>query len=300
MNRRRPHLGVGGWFDDVVDWSEGAAEDATNAVVDVVTSVPGVDEGVSSVEDAASFLGSLPGFEQAGGLLQDFARTPYGRVALTALSTNLTGGLAPIVGPQLATVAFSLPGVLRGEKFDEAWVNEFAMRVQRTAAILGADFIDEVFMPQFTAAMQELAANFNLGDLATWTTQQLADRLHIREDVAAYALSLWNRTGPPNKDAYDPETGKYLVFVDHLGWLTSLTSEQMRVPTSNLQNEISSSTMNFAETYGLPTSHPAPAQTRVTATRPAEPAQTNWLAWIGGGVVAIGIGVVGYLKFFRR
>jgi hypothetical protein len=101
-------------------------EDAWDTVTDPITSawdaakstVPGLQE-ISDAIDAA-----------VSGPVRDFARGPIGRVMFSALASSLTGGLAPILGPQLATVAFALPGLAKGDDFVTAWTQEFAERAK--------------------------------------------------------------------------------------------------------------------------------------------------------------------------
>lgn len=172
-----------GWIgSDVADWAGGAAADVASAVA----AVPGVDV---IVEAAA-----------------DFARTSVGQVVTRAIATALTGGLAPVLGPQLATIAWTVPGVLRGDPWDQAWLAEFGHRAEQAATVLGGE-AGAVFGAQLDAAIRYLAARIPAGQLVQWTAQQLAAAVGIRVDVAALAVDLVNRGWREAKGAWDPATG---------------------------------------------------------------------------------------------
>lgn len=116
-------------LDDIIDVGEAVVE-AVGDVVDDVSSFLGLPPLAS---EAAAMVTSL-----VNGPLRDFARTAVGKTVLRALVLGPYMHLAPILGPQFAAVTFAIPGVLRGEKADEAWVKEFVWRVTTTASILSA------------------------------------------------------------------------------------------------------------------------------------------------------------------
>jgi hypothetical protein len=73
------------------------------------------------------------------GPLKALVENPFGELILRAIATSLTGGLAPILGPQLATIAWAIPGVVKGEPVDRAWFEEFSRRVDEVARLFGAE-----------------------------------------------------------------------------------------------------------------------------------------------------------------
>lgn len=199
-----------------------------------------VGDAVDAVGDALSDIGdafgdifdAIPGSQWVKGLvngpLRDFARSTVGTVVLRAIATSLTGGLAGVVGPQLASVAFALPGVVRGESFDEAFWKEFSWRMQKTAEVLGTDAAKDVMGDALKWASDDLvnrakafAPNLSLPDAVTQlinqtglTPEKLAAELGIRLDVAAAAINLVGRQIRYAMDRYDPKTGtKYKSLV---------------------------------------------------------------------------------------
>jgi hypothetical protein len=186
-------------------------EDAWDTVTDPITSawdaakstVPGLQE-ISDAIDAA-----------VSGPVRDFARGPIGRVMFSALASSLTGGLAPILGPQLATVAFALPGLAKGDDFVTAWTQEFAERAKTVAAQLGSEEAGDALndaLGKLTAYAQtkglDIAALVNQVD---W--HALAAQLNIREDILAQVISgaIGDLDFSQSK-SFDPKTGKELHF----------------------------------------------------------------------------------------
>ena len=159
------------------------------------------------VDDLGAGVRALPGGSELLDAAQDFAKTPTGLVVMRAFSSMLYGSVAWAIGPQLAAVTFAVPGLFRGERFEEAWLTEFKWRVEKTAETLGPGVID-IFGAQLKDTLLRLADEVGAGALVDMGVQELAARFNIREDVAAFALSIWNRVQPPPRDAFDPVTGK--------------------------------------------------------------------------------------------
>src|SRR6267142_4323977 len=96
--------------------------------------IPG--DAVDAVTDVAtSAIDAVPGGKAVREAMGDVADSVAGQIILRAFATSLTGALAWKVGPQLATVAFAVPGLAKGDKFTKAWLDEFSWRVQKTAEI---------------------------------------------------------------------------------------------------------------------------------------------------------------------
>lgn len=100
------------------------------------------------ISDAAdsvlSVVHVVPGVDWLGDRLKDFANTTAGSVVLRALSTQLTAGLVPYIGPQMASVAFAVPSLAKGDNFAKAWVSETIWRIKTTAEILASMAGDSV------------------------------------------------------------------------------------------------------------------------------------------------------------
>lgn len=186
-----------GFLDDAWDFATDAVEDVWDAT------------GAEVVDVADSAIRALPGgaalIEAAG----DAARSPAGMLILRAYTTMLYGSVAWAIGPQLASVTFAIPGLVRGERFDEAWLSEFKYRVETTAEILGPGIVD-AFGAQLADTLRKMMDDFGVGALVEMGVQEFAKRYDIREDVSAFAMALWNRVQLPPRNAFDPATGKQL------------------------------------------------------------------------------------------
>lgn len=179
---------IGAIWDDIGDAVDTVTRPVAKAVSDVFDAIPG-SEWVKGI---------------VNGPLRDFANSAVGKVVLRAMATSLTGGLAGTLGPQLATVAWSLPGLVRGESFDEAWWKEFCYRVEKTAETLGSEAAGKALgdmlkvasdrlMDQAKRAFPTLPVEEGLRRFVNetgLTPEALARELGIRPDVAAAALNL--------------------------------------------------------------------------------------------------------------
>lgn len=186
-----------GFLDDAWDFATDTVEDVWDAT------------GARAVDAADSAIRALPGGSALIEAAGDAARSPLGMVVLRAMTTMLYGSAAWAIGPQLAAVTFAIPGLMRGERFDEAWLGEFKWRVEKTAETLGPGVID-AFGAQLTTTLRKMLDDFGVGSLVEMGVQEFAKRYDIREDVAAFAMALWNRVQLPPRDAFDPATGRQL------------------------------------------------------------------------------------------
>ena len=157
------------------------------------------------ISDAADILVQIPGIDWASEQLKDFARTGVGKIVFRALASSLYGPLAPVLGPQLASIAFAVPGLFRGEPFDEAWITEFVDRVQQTADILGPGLMEHL-VPQAKHTLEVILANTPPLTERAW---QAAVRLGLpREDLTAYVMSKVHQVRHDLDRVYDEYTGK--------------------------------------------------------------------------------------------
>lgn len=171
------------------------------------------DAATSVVEDVFSTVGDFPGVKQLSEAGGDFARTSVGKVVLRALSSSLYGSFAWSLGPQLASVFWATPGLVRGEPFEKAWFDELKYRTEKTAEILGPGIVD-VFGKQLADTLKKLGSDLGVGNLINDSVNQLAKRYNIREDVAAFVKSLWNKLELPDMSRFDPATGRALGFLE--------------------------------------------------------------------------------------
>jgi hypothetical protein len=180
---------------------EDAADFVSDTTGDVIDAVPGARDVLDAVGDAVT------------GPVRDFANTAVGRAMLSALATTVTGGLAPVLGPQLATVAFALPGLAAGQDFVSAWTQEFGSRVEQTAAIIGAEEAKALWSDQFDKAAAWLSAH-GAETLLQMPIEDLAKAAGIREDFAAFLVA--GAAGDLNEfvaSLFDTKTGKRLPGV---------------------------------------------------------------------------------------
>lgn len=106
------------------------------------TKVGGLIPGFDVNRDVLSPIGSALTNNPIAQALGDAAKSDFGQFLLQAAATSLTGGLATVVGPQLASVAFALPGMAKGDDFAKAYGSGLIDRVAKTAKILSAGQFD--------------------------------------------------------------------------------------------------------------------------------------------------------------
>lgn len=174
-----------GVFGDAWDWVKGRAEDAGDLVSDAFDAIPGSE--------------LLKDFWN--GPLRDFAKTDVGKIVLRAVATAAQGPIAPIVGSQLSSIVWAVPGLFRGERIDQAWISEFGWRLKTTAEILGPQ-VAEALGAQVDAAIEALKAS---PDAAASMAGELAEQLGVSDWAADQARSLVLGLEPPNPDDYEAD-----------------------------------------------------------------------------------------------
>ena len=95
-----------------------------------------LDAGADIARGAVDLVHLIPGVDEAGELLKDFAKTAVGEWSLRVIASFGYYAIAPYVGAQLAAVAFAVPGLAKGDPFIQSWIKETTDRVVKTAAIL--------------------------------------------------------------------------------------------------------------------------------------------------------------------
>jgi hypothetical protein len=167
-----------------------------NAAVDIVHLVPGVDE--------------------LGDTLKDFAKTGFGEWALRVMATYGYYVMAPYLGAQLAAISFALPGVMKADPFMEAWIKETIDRVIKTAQILLAN---QVKFPDMGNATSEAVNKF------------LGDNPAVREMVKKATEQIGSATSML-KDSLGPDIAKMIQ--------------------NNVQGAIENAAQKLAVQYGMP------------------------------------------------
>lgn len=204
--------------------------DGFNAVADVATSL--VDK-----------IATIPGVSFITEQLKDFAKTPWGKIVLTAMSSGLYQGFAPYLagypfGIQLATVTFAIPGLMRGDKFTDAWLTATSERIINTAKILCFDKgycnkvlndVKDFLDPSIVETMRQFEVNGIAGEIVhnhlapalDWAIanrdkfpailgpEQLRDAaaaLGVRADMLQSAWEQVKGVTQPSYD-FDPQTG---------------------------------------------------------------------------------------------
>lgn len=224
-----------GWFgqkiaEDVADWAGGAAESVVDAAGDAVDWVGG------ALESAWDVVDGLPVFEQLGdatkaifkGPLRDFAKSAVGQVVLRALATTVSLGATAVLGPLGGTwslvTAHALPGVLRGEPFEEALLQENLWRIEKAAEVVGPELAGGMAeqwgraLDEVKRRAKEVAPDLELPEFVkAWATEQgltpeelgrsLARELGIREDMGVQAVELAIRQKLLDRRGYDLRTG---------------------------------------------------------------------------------------------
>ncbi len=79
-----------------------------------------------------------------GDALGQAANSGIGQFIMQAATTGAFTVLAGPFGPQLASVAFALPGMAKGDDFAKAYTTELFRRIDFTGKIIGADALKEV------------------------------------------------------------------------------------------------------------------------------------------------------------
>lgn len=121
-----------------------------------IVSHPG--RSLSDFADATiTLIHVVPGMDEAGELLKKFARTALGQIFLQAMTSMQYAYLAPVLGPQGASIAFATPGVAKKEKFFNSWVAELARRTEATLSWFMANGLAEKVLGAFSGTMAENA-----------------------------------------------------------------------------------------------------------------------------------------------
>lgn len=171
---------IAGPFDFVSDaWDAvtGVAGDVVDTFGSVAAKIPFAPELAGALKDVIN------------GPLKDVADTAVGQVILRAMATTVAGPIAILAGPQLASVAFAIPGVARGEDFWTAWFQEVKWRAEKTAEIAapGVEGAAADAMRPYLADLDTVADAFK--DVAP-SVEAWARSLGVDEAVKRFAVQL--------------------------------------------------------------------------------------------------------------
>ena len=192
--RRISGFRVGDIFDDLgdaVSTVADAASDVGNAIIHPADTVSGAWKIITHPSDSISdFAGALvdalhliPGMDEAGELLKDFAKTSFGEWCLRILSTYGYFVMAPYLGSGLAAVSFALPGVAKAEPFVESWITETIDRVIKTINILlQQEGLRNIGTATSEAVNKALAENPAVQAMAKTFTEQIGKASDVLTD----------------------------------------------------------------------------------------------------------------------
>jgi hypothetical protein len=249
------------------------------------------------------------------GPLKDFAGTPVGKMVLRAVATAAYMSGVGWVGPQLAALAFALPGLARGEGFAQAWVGEFVWRVEKLAEIMGASEAKQIAIDQAKGALSKLWEEYG-GDQAIeqlWRqygqerfdglVSRLASKFEIREDAVAAVISgLLGIEPAPRAEWFDPLTGKFLPAVSRFSPYEAAstaihaTFTRTALPYGGRMQTAGSSAFLAAGTY-RPAAAPAPVLDRLVAPAPPPPSSSSEAGRVAL-VASLGAAAAAYVWFF--
>lgn len=282
-------LGRIGWFgEDIADTVEDAVDTVTDTAGDIISVIPGGDPLLGAMHDLVT------------GPLRDFAKTGVGAVVLKAIASSFTGATAWTLGPQLASIFWATPGILRGDSFEEAWISEFKDRVEQTVEIVG---VPEEITGQFGELLKLLPDYFQPGEIITASAKELASRFHVREDVAEFAKSFWNHAELPSwRGRYDPATGRELLTVNAWAMNPDLAAQAARVLSPVYRATRSPLSQQSQFVAGRFLQPAAPLEENVRAYEPPpemSPAPSRAVAWAFAGAGAAALGTLVWYRYFR-
>ena len=210
----------GGVFETVSD----VASTGEKILKDVKDQLPGpAKDAVSLAEDQFKNAIQSPLYRSLHDRLTSFAQSEVGQMCFRAMATAAGASLVWAGAPFfVASLVWALPGILRDEPFDQAYLVEFMWRVETTAKVLGAD-IQQKFSEELSRVLTLLNQDMKAGhpEVTQLPIAELAKRYGapgapVREDVIAYALALIKRSMQwlQNLGDFDPKTGKLVTAKD--------------------------------------------------------------------------------------
>ena len=288
-------MAVGNVFEDAWDEAKDIATSIGDDIGDAIKKIP----GSGPLGDALSSL--------AKGPLRDFAKTTIGHAVLIAIGTTFAGSIAWFGGPQLASVAFAIPGLAKGDDFETAWLQGVNERASRSMQATGGGDAGpgQASFDQLNTAVKGLADEYGPNVSIPETVAQIAKRYGIPEDIAAYAKSLVEHNGQlPDPAAFDPVTGKLLpnlassslsFALAHDGQSAKsilLQAQQQARVDAQIQSAIAAP--SFRPTSALAIINGSATLAPVSTTSAQAPAASSWTTTetvaAVGAIVALAVG----------
>jgi len=302
----------------------GAVGALGDALKDPGAALQAIQNGALSLttDDLVTFTQKLPGLnffsptlrDFVDGPLRDFAKSDAGKFFLQANATADFYLLAPIVGPQLASIAFAEPSFFTGDELGQSFAKETINRFQQAAKYLSANSIDvpdvDTSWAQIPPELQQQIASltdtmtsqldtanqyveqFGAPDLEQLTVEEVSKRLGIREDVAALALAKAKGTLAAleelQNDVFDPSTGELLP--SGTSAQASAILAKLKVPVR--AGAVTSSTSSAAGAAGA-AGVDSRALFTITPTAPPSQPSTGANAAFAGAAAAAATQVVG-------
>lgn len=197
-------------LDNYTDFVSDVASGAANVLTHPADTASGAWHAITHPADSITDFGNglvdalhaIPGMNEAGELLKDFAHTAVGEWCLRVLATAGYYVMAPYLGAQLAAVSFALPGSARAEPFTQAWITETIDRVIRTINILlqqeglrnlgsaTSEAVNKILAEN--PAMQAMVKDWTgqIGKVSNMLTNRLGEEIKKKiQEAAADALS---------------------------------------------------------------------------------------------------------------
>lgn len=202
---------------------------------------------------ATSAVDRIPGGKWIRGAASDavsaLSGSKEGQIVLAVISASLVSGgftaLAPVVGPQAASAAFAIPGMISGDSFSKAWVDGFTFRLAKLAHDYGPDAANSAgadmksiasrpelanVSPEGLETLKRAAGTSDAAEALRWANmspENLAAQYGGRVDIKAMFLNGKTRTNAFDPNGYDLQTGAPLPSQSNLGYLAGLD-----IPTS--------------------------------------------------------------------
>jgi len=185
-------------IDNYTDAVSSVVSTTVDAITHPADTVSGTWHAITHPSDSISdfanalvdALHAIPGMNEAGELLKDFAKTGFGEWCLRILATFGYFVMAPYMGAQLAAVSFALPGAAKAEPFVQSWITETIDRVVKTINILlQQEGLRNIGTATSEALNKALAENPAFQGMAKAFTEQIGKATNVLTDKLGAAIA---------------------------------------------------------------------------------------------------------------